>query len=79
MNGRANIIIQEIENGTHVKVKVMYIVRHSGKLSEIDSKPFHIYDESISFTSNEGDSFSKGPKCVANGKFEKQILDILRD
>ena len=79
LNGRANIVIQEVENGTHVKVKVMYIVHHRGRLYNAESKLFDTYDESISFTSNSGDSFPDGPKCVANGKFEKRILDILKD
>ena len=79
LNGRANIVIQEVENGTRVKVKVMYILRNKGNLYDVDSKLIDSFNEIISFTSNDGDSFPDGPECVVNGRFEKMIIDILKD
>ena len=79
LNGRANVIIQEIEGGTHIKVNVRYIVQKKIQVYNAGWKLVETLDDSISFNSNGGDTFPGTTKCVANGKFEREILDIVRD
>ena len=77
--GRANIIIQEVDGGTYVKVNVRYVVQKKIQIYNAVGRLVDTFDDSISFNSNGSGTFPQATKCVANGKFEREILDIVRD
>lgn len=79
LDGRANIVVQEGENGTHVKVNVRYVVQKKVQVINDNGRLAGTDDDSISFNSNGIETFPQHTNCLANGKFEKALLDIVRD
>ena len=79
LQGRANIIVEELSaNTTKITVSVKYVVTKSHDINQLGTYRRDMLRDTISFGTNGTGMFPQGCKCAANGKFEAELLSLVR-
>jgi hypothetical protein len=82
LEGRMNVIFEKVtDSTTKVTVNTRYIVKKTVAISDVGSNATATTDDTKAFNTGGEASFpsQQGTKCRANGKFERQILDLIED
>lgn len=82
IDGRMNLVFEQMTpTRTRVTANVRYIITRSGQIRDVNGNA-RSDSHSISFNSGSGASFpaaqdGRATKCVATGKFERQVLSLI--